>query len=446
MNQLWIKYLPRFIQSRLDGRVNLQAALGNSGWLIADKVLRMGVGLIVGVWIARYLGPEQFGLWNYVIAFTALFSAFATLGLDSIVVRDIVKYPDRTNKLLGTAFILKIFSGLIALIITLIAIYFVRGGEPNVMWLVGITAVGFIFQSINVIDFYFQAKVKSKYTVISATISFTIITIFKVIFLLTSAPLEAFVLAALAEIVMTSLFMIAAYYFNGNHIKVWVFDKKIAVGLLKDSWPLILSSFAIMIYMRIDQIMIGDILDNEAVGLFSAAVRISELWYFVPMAIVNSVLPSIIDMKSKNELVYDKKVIKLFNVLVIIAIIIAVLMSFFSDVIVSVLFGKHYYSASSVLIIHIWTGIFVVLGVASSSWLTIEDMQKYSFYRTLNGCVVNVALNLLLIPKYGINGAAFSTVISYGVSVFSVGFFKRGRKLFFMMVMSMNPFLYAKNN
>ncbi|MFJ5445038.1 flippase [Methylobacillus methanolivorans] len=437
--------MPKFIQSRLDGRYNLQAALGNSGWLIADKVLRMGVGLIVGVWIARYLGPEQFGLWNYAIAFTALFSAFATLGLDGIVVRDIVKYPDRTNVLLGTAFVLKTFAGFIALFITMLAIYFVRS-EPDIMWLVGIAAAGFIFQSINVIDFYFQAKVKSKYSVIPVAFSFIFISIVKIILLLNSAPLIAFAWAGFFEILLSGLFLLGAYYFNNLSIRLWRFDREIALELLRESWPLILSSIAIMIYMRIDQIMIGEILDNEAVGLFSAAVRVSELWYFVPIAIVNSTMPSIIELRYKNKALYFHKTLKLFKFLVIMAFLVAVVMSFVGEFLVKILFGSYYSLSASVLVIHTWAGVFVVLGVLSGSLLTIEGMQKFGFYRTLNGCVVNVVLNLLLIPKYGINGAAISTVISYAVAVFSVGIFKRCRKLFFMMLTSINPLLYVKSN
>ncbi|MFL9609792.1 flippase [Methylobacillus sp. Pita2] len=440
MNQLWIKYLPRFIQSRLDGRVNLQAALGNSGWLIADKVLRMGVGLVVGVWIARYLGPEQFGLWNYAIAFTALFSAFATLGLDSIIVRDIVKYPDQTNKLLGTAFILKLFSGLIALIITMLAIYFVKHGEPDVMWLVGITAAGFIFQSLNVIDFYFQAKVKSKYSVIPAVLSFTLLSLVKILLLLNSAPLVAFAWAGLCEIVLTGLFLLAAYYYNHLNIRWWKFDKCVALELLKDSWPLILSGMAIMIYMRIDQIMIGEMMDSEAVGLFSAAVRLSELWYFIPIAIVNSVFPAMIESKKESEEIYYLRLEKLFRLLFYFAVVVAIFVTFLGDFIILFLYGEPYSLSTSVLVIHVWAGIFVVLGVASGSWFTIENLQKYRFYRAVSGCCVNVGLNLIFIPKFGINGAALSTVASQFFAAFFFDLFSRkSRPIFWVKLKALLP-------
>lgn len=444
MNSSWLKYLPKYIQKKLDGRPNLQAAVGNSGWLLLDKVLRMGVGLFVGIWIARYLGPDQFGLWNYAIAFTTIFSAFATLGLDSIVVRDIVKNPSHTDKLLGTALVLKFIASIVAFLITLTAIYFLRKNEPFIMLLVGIVSAGFIFQSLNVIDFYFQAKVKSKYSVISASGAFSLIAIVKIILLLNSAPLTAFAWAGFAEALLTSCFLFLTYFYNRLNIKLWKFDKNTAYSLLRDSWPFILSSIAIMIYMRIDQIMIGNILGDRYVGLFSAAVRISEMWYFIPMAIISSAFPTIIASRTKSELLYYSQVKNLFHILVAIAIIVAIVMSFSSGFVIRVLYGKAYYEASTVLIIHIWAGIFVVLGVASNNWLAIESLQKYSFYRTLAGCIVNIVLNLIFIPKYGINGAAVSTVFSYGVSVFSIGIFKNCRRLFYMMLLSVNPFFYKK--
>ena len=445
MNSTWLKYLPAYLQTKLVGRHGLQAILGNTGWLFADKIIRMGVGLFVGVWVARYLGPEQFGLWSYATAFTALFGAFASLGLDSIVIRELVKYPGRQNELLGSAFVLKLFGGVLTLLIAIVAISLVRSGEANTLWLVGISAAGFIFQSVNVIDFYFQAKVRSKYTVYAANGAFALMTIVKIVLLLNSAPLIAFAWAGLAEIIFTSIFLMLAYRINHQGIRGWRFRPNVASALLKDSWPLILSGIAIMIYMRIDQIMIGQMLGDKEVGLFSAAVRISEVWYFIPLAIVSSVFPSIIEAKQQSEALYLQRLQKLLNFMSLIGLGMAILMTFTSHIVVQLLFGAAYAEASTVLAIHIWAGIFVALGVVSGSWLTVENLQKYSFYRTLNGAVANVLLNFLLIPKYGINGAAAATVLSYGISVFSIGIYLSCREVFFMMCLSVNPFQYRKN-
>lgn len=445
MNAFWLKYLPSFIRVKLDGRLNLQAAVGNSGWLFADKILRMAVGLFVGAWIARYLGPEQYGLWNFSIAFTALFGAFASLGLDGIVVRELVNNPERENELLGSAFILKFIGGVIAFVISIFAIMIVRRREILTLWLVMFSAAGFIFQSVNVIGLYFQSRVQSKYTVYAANGAFILMTIIKIILLLISAPLIAFAVVGLSEVATTAIFLLIAYRFNHHNIRAWRYDETIALNLLRDSWPLILSILAIMIYMRIDQIMIGQMLGDKQVGLFSAAVKISELWNIIPVAIVSSVFPLIINYKNKNENTYYKNLQKLFNLMSMYGVGVAIVMTFSSRAIVELLFGAAYAPTATVLMIHIWAGVFVALGIASETWLVAENLQKYSFYRTLNGSFANIALNVFLIPKYGIDGAAVATILSYGVSVFSIGLNVNCRVIFFMMCRSINPLKFGEN-
>ena len=417
MNTIWIKYLPDFIRTKLENRHELQAIIGNTGWLFADKILRMGVGLFVVVWIARYLGPEQFGLWNFAIAFAALFGAFATLGLDGIVIRELVKNPERQNELLGSAFVLKLIGGMFTLLTTVIAIALMRSGETLTLWLVGLSAAGFIFQSVNVINFYFQAKVQSRYTVYAANGAFVLMTLVKISLLLTSASLIAFAWAGLGEVALTAAFLLVAYRANHHHMRAWRYDRQVARDLLRDSWPLILSSLAIMIYMRIDQIMIGQMLGDKEVGLYSAAVRVSEAWYFIPMAIVSSVFPAIIEAKKKSETLYNERLQKLYDLMVWLSIAVAVPMTFLSGWVVILLFGQPYELAGTVLAIHVWGGLFVALGVARGKWLLVENLQKYSFWYVSAGAVVNVAGNFLLIPSYGIEGAAIATLFSYGVSV-----------------------------
>jgi PST family polysaccharide transporter len=412
MNAGWLKYLPNFIREKLEARHGLQAIIGNIGWLFADKVLRMGVGLFVGVWIARYLGPEQFGLWNYAAAFTALFGAFATLGLDGIVVRELVKNPERQNELLGSAFALKLIGGVITLLIATSAITVVRSGETLTLWLVGLSAAGFIFQSANVVDFYFQAKLKSRYTVYAANASFVLITLVKIVLLLTSAPLIAFAWAGLGEIALTAIFLLVAYRANHHNMRSWRYEPRIVRDLLRDSWPLILSGLATMIYMRIDQVMIGQILGDKEVGLFSVAVRISELWFFIPMAIISSVFPAIIADKEQGEAVYLQRLQKLYDLMVMLALSVAIPLTFFSDWLVVMLFGVTYLHAGIVLAIHVWSGVFIFIGVASGQWFLTENLQRFAFYRTLFGALLNIGLNYIFIPRYGIVGAAISTVVS----------------------------------
>ncbi len=437
MNASWVKYLPRFIREKLESRHGLQAILANTGWLFADKILRMGVGLFVGVWIARYLGPEQFGLWNFAMAFAALFGAFATLGLDGIVVRELVKNPERQNELLGSAFALKLIGGAVTLLIALIAISLVRSGDALTLWLVGLSAAGFIFQSVNVIDFYFQAKVQSRYTVYAANGAFVLMTLVKIALLLTSAPLIAFAWAGLGEIALTAIFLLAAYRFNHHNMREWRYDGRVARELLKASWPLILSGLAIMIYMRIDQIMIGQMLGDKEVGLYSAAVRISEVWYFIPMAIVSSVFPAIIAAKQQNETLYLQRLQKLYDLMVMLALSVAIPLTFLSDWLIVALFGEAYLHAGSILAIHVWGGVFVFLGVASGKWFLTENLLRFAFYRTLLGVLLNIGGNYVLIPLYGIAGAAVATIISQSAATYFFDIVNaKTRKMFWMKTKS----------
>lgn len=391
----------------------------NTAWVMSEKILRMFLGIFVISWIARYLGPQQFGLLNYAQSFVFLFTAISTLGLDSIVVRELVKQEDNRNKLLGSAFFLKLIGALVLLPVIGIAIQF-TSNDSFTNLLVFIIAFATIFQSFNVIDFYFQSKVISKYAAIANSVTFGISSTIKILLILVNAPLVSFALMSIFDMAILAGGL-ALFYFS--YVKKhdsdvfkkgflgWEFDKKTAYFLLKSSWPLMLSTIVITIYMRIDQVMIKEILDYQSVGQYAAATRLSEAWYFIPIAIVNSLFPAIINAKKVSNELYIKRLQSLYTLLVWLAIAVSILISFFGDSIVMILYGNDFSQAASVLIIHIWTGIFVFLGVAFSSYLIAENWPKKAFYRTLFGAIINIFLNLILIPTYGLIGAAFATLI-----------------------------------
>jgi PST family polysaccharide transporter len=426
--------LPGFVRTRLDGRHRLQAILSNSGWLFADRILRMGAGLVVGIWVARYLGPSQYGLWNYAIAFAALAGAFATLGLDNIVVRELVRDPQRQDVLLGTSFVLKLISGVAALAVAILAISFVRSGESLTLWLVGISAAGFIFQSLNVVSFYFQAKVQSKYTVYAANGAFLLTALIKVVLLLTGAPLIAFACAGLGEMLLSAIFLTVAYHLNHYRMRTWRFEARVARELLGECWPLLLSGIAIIIYTRIDQIMIGEFLDEQAVGIYSAAIRISEVWYFIPVAIAASVFPSILGSKKRGEALYLRRLQALLDMLVLMGIVVALLVTIAGDFVILSLYGEAYAKSANVLKVHVWSGVFVSLTAAASGWFLTEGLQKLALRRTVIGAVTSISLNLVLIPKFGVMGAAWAAVISHAVCVFSNALTASTRRIFIMQM------------
>lgn len=415
MLDILIQRLPPFVRSKFEGRDNLQKILSNFGWLLIDRVLRMGFGLVVGVWVARYLGPQQFGLYNYAMAFAGLFGPLASLGLDSIVVRDIVRHPERKNEILGTAFALKLTAGSLTLLLTLITIYLLRPNDSLGIWIVGIMSAGYILQAFDTIDFWFQSQLQSKYTVWAKNTAFIIGSILKIVLIQTQASLIAFVWLGLIELTLGAIGLVISYRSNKYNFKNWRPSLFLTQKLLKDSYPLILSGVAIMIYMKIDQIMLGEMLGDKAVGVYSAAVKVSELWYFMPVAISSSVTPVILKAREISQQKYYEQLQKTFYLMVNLSYLVSIPITFLSPTIILTLFGKDYVDSIQILSIHIWASVFVFLGVIRGIWIIAENLTMISFITALLGAVINVLLNLYLIPAYQGVGAAIATVIAYAV-------------------------------
>lgn len=404
--------------SRMKGKTNnLMAHQGfrrygaNTSWMLGEKILRMFVGLFVGIWVARYLGPEQFGLLSYAQSFVFLFTAIATLGLDGIVVRELVKDESRRDELLGTAFGLKFIGAILILPVLWFAVK-LTSNDTYTNLLVLIIASATIFQSFNVIDFYYQAKVKSKYVALANSLALGVSSAIKIILILTEAPLVAFAIMVTFDAFVLSLGLVFFYRLSSREkLFSWKFRVFTAKLLLKDSWPLILSGLVISVYMKIDQIMIKEMLDSSAVGQYAAAVRLSEAWYFIPMALGSSLFPALVNAKKNSVELYNQRLQSFYTLMVWLAVMVALPITLVSDQLILLLYGSKYQYASSVLIVHVWAGIFVFLGVAFGKFLAAENLTKKAFYRTLLGAVINVALNLVLIRKFGIIGAAVATFL-----------------------------------
>lgn len=397
-------------------RTELRKILANISWLFADRILRMGCGLVVGVWIARYLGVEQFGIFNYATAFVAMFSPFANLGLDWLVVQRLVADPSKQQKLMGTSFWLRFLAGWLTWGITILGVFLFRHEDPISIAVVAILGFSSIFQCIDTIDLWFQSQLQSKYTVVAKNTAFIIATLLRVGLITLRAPLVSFAWISLLEIGLGAVGLIIIYEQQGHLLRSWSWSLSLAKELIRDSLPLIFSGFAIMIYMRIDQIMLGQMVGDKAVGIYSAAARVSEVWYFIPMAIATSVAPSIYEAKKISEELYYQRIGQLNRLLVIGAIVVALPMTYLSGTIIHLLFGNSYAEAGNVLSILIWGSIFVFTGLATSSWFTAEGLNHIVMYRTFLGAITNIVLNIFLIPRYGGVGAATATVISYALA------------------------------
>jgi O-antigen/teichoic acid export membrane protein len=404
----------------------------NTSWLMGHRALSMVVALFVSVYVARYLGPERFGLLSYAGSFVGLFTALATLGLDGIMVRELVKTPDRRDELLGTAFWLKAGGAILMWAGIAAAVPFTHNDtQTNI--LIIIIAFAVIFQAFNVIDLNYQAEVKSKFVVYAHLVQLVVSSITKLVFVWIAAPLVWFACVFLLDAMVHAVGLTAMYLKNTGKVWYWKWRWQTAKQLLKDSWPLILSGMVISIYMKIDQVMIKEMLDAKQVGHYAAAVRLSEAWYFIPMAITSSVFPAIINAKKQSEEFYYQRLQKLYDLMVWLAVAIALPTTFLATWVIRVLYGEAFLPAAGVLSIHIWAGVFVFLGVANGRWIIAENLQYIATIRSTAGAIVNVALNIVLIPKYGINGAAISTFFSVFVAThITFSFINKARKVFIM--------------
>jgi PST family polysaccharide transporter len=263
----------------------LRKIMGNTGWLMVDRVVRMGMGLFVGVWVARYLGPVQFGSLNFALAFVALFGTMTTLGLDGIVMREVLHNAQHTHEILGTTLALRSGGGLLAVGLSIATLRLIQPHDRQALLLVSILSLTLVFQAFDTIDSFFQSQVQSKITVWAKNSAFLVFAAIRVSLIRAKAPVWSFAAASTGEIALGAVGLLLGYRLSGGRMFAWRTSKTRAARLLKQSWPVIFSGMAIMVFMRLDMVMLEMMKGNYAVGIYSAATRISEVWYFIPMAI-----------------------------------------------------------------------------------------------------------------------------------------------------------------
>lgn len=392
----------------------------NTSWLMAERILRMGVGLFVGIWVARYLGPEQFGLLSYAQSFVFLFTAIATLGLDGIVVRELVKDESKRDQLLGTAFGLRFIGAILILPALALAVQFTSNDNYTNL-LVFIIASATVFQSFNVIDFYYQSKVLSKYVAIANAIVLALSSIIKIALIIKGAPLLAFALITIFDGFALAVGLLY-FYLKNSRFKLldWKFDWGMAKGLLKDSWPLIFSGFVLMIQARIDQVMLMEMVGSTEVGFYSVAVRLVEAVAFIPMILKTSLYPSIQQAKSNSIQIYNDRLLNFYRLNFLLCLIVALPIYLFSEQLIALLYGAKYQPAGVLLSLMAIRLFFANMGVARSVYILTENLMRYSLLTMILGTVTNISLNYLWIEEYGGKGAVIATIFSFFVTIFLI--------------------------
>jgi PST family polysaccharide transporter len=400
---------------------------------------------VVGIWVARYLQPKDYGLLTYAMTFVSLFGAIAELGLGTIVIRDIARDPSCKDETLGSAFVLQLIGGIVTLVLTVGTISLLKPNEILIRWLVGIVAAGTIFQAFRTTDYWFQSQLQAKYIVVANNLVSVVYGVLRIGLIRLQATVIAFAWASLAEAALRGLAMVVAYRINGNHLRTWRCSLLRAKQLVQESWPLVLSGLAVYVYSKIDQVMLGSLLsDTTQLGYYSVAVKLSELFDFIPIIIYQSVFPKLSSLKEKNQEDYINKFQIYFDIMALLWLLVAVPVSILSPYLVSILYGKSYAASAPILSIYVWAQFGSNFGMARSAYLAVEGKLHYSLYLSVIGAFMNIGINSILIPRFGAIGATTATLITYFFVIVLVNFYFRELRLIGnMIIRSLNLFKAA---
>lgn len=399
-------------------------AIKNTFWLIGEKIFTMILVLVVSVFVARLLGAESFGLLSYLLAIISLLTPLSSLGLNAIITRELVNKKQSELIVMSTALSLRLLGGLLAVGILILCVclgFFSR--FANISWGLILLAITNIFVAFHVIDFWFQAKVQSKYVVKMRLISVLFVSVSKLLLVYFDASLSLFIWASAAESLIISLGFIVIYFLRNKTFKLSCVNWSYGIILLQQSKWLILSGIASVIYLKIDQVMLTEMVSAQENGVYAVASRISEVWYFFPIALVTSFFPSLLKIKTVNKEKYHQKLQQLCDCLFFGALLIAILVSFVSEWLIVFLYGMEFIEAGGILALHVWAGLFVFMRALVSKWLLAEELVFFSLVTHGVGAVFNIILNIWLIPLYQGQGAAIATVVSYALASYVVLFF-----------------------
>ena len=437
MNPVWLKFLPNFLKNKIQNRTNLLKIISNIGWLFYGHAIQITVGLFMAIWMARYLGPEEYGTYNYAISLITLAAALPKLGLDNIIMRDIVQYKNQKYTILGTSFSLMLIVGVLTLLLTFILVPYIHPDNTKLQYV--IFAISFVLtcQAANVIEFWFKAQVEARYAVHARNISILVITITRVILIITKAPLIAFAWAYSLEYAILALCFFIAYRISGEEVSRWEANLQQSKVLLKDSSPLFLAYLSCLLYTKVDQIMIGNMIDHYSVGLYAVSTKIFNLPTVLIYMINQSVFNQLVTSYKTNRDQFFKDYTKITNYFTVLAFVIVITLIALAESIIGTLFGQFYVDAVSILNVQVFGLLFMFNAGLRSSYLTISSNQNIILITTVFSAFLNVIINYILIPLYGTTGAAIATVITQAFSLFILNImFKESRKLFFIQLKS----------
>jgi len=417
LSRIW----PSFIRTKLEGSAILRKIFENISWLVFDRVAPILTAFIVNVIVIRYLGPSQFGLYSYALSFAAMFATLASLGSDPIIIRELTRATEREGEILGTALVMRLVAALVVWVIAIVAVIQLRD-DILTRILVAILAGQTVTTAMGVFDCWFRAKIAARTMVILRASVALFGQAGRIVLVVIGATLPAFALLLVGTSLLASV-IVAVKCRRASGQKL-VFNIGRARQLARDSWPFLIMSISVMVYMKIDQVMLTSMSGAHENGIYATAVTLSELWYFLPMAISNTVFPLIVKAHdSAHQASFEKKLQLFYDAMTALGYCVAIPIFIFANPIVHMLYGSAYEGTANILRVHVASFVFVCIGIARGNFLIVKNYNIFNMLTSVAAAVLNVTLNLILIPPYGAIGAAWSTFISYMAANYVSGFF-----------------------
>ena len=386
--------------------------INNTLWLLAEKLIKLLGAVVVSALVARHLQPEGFGVLNFYLAMLSIASVMSSLGLNRIIVREVASSVDSKQAVdvVSTAFYLRLMASFTVFVIAVASSYYFVPQQHG--FYAVIVFICLIFNASEVLDFYQQGISSFKVVSKARLIAFAVSVSFKLSLVLLEVELVWFLIANLLEYLLASLliYKFCARMETRSILAIGRFERSRAKSFLSESWPEIIAGFSAILFLKMDQVMLYYLSDDAAVGIYSAASRLSEAWYFIPSAIVATTFPKIVALK-ENPDKYKAFILQLFTCLTYLSLVVVAIVMLIADHVVDLIYGHDYEESAAVLVIHIWAGLFLCMGIASGSWLAAEKRLKLNLYRNIFGLIVNFVGNIMLIPQYGATGAAIAMVL-----------------------------------
>lgn len=382
----------------------------NAGWLISGRIAQMVLSFFVGILTARYLGPSNYGIINYVAAYVAFFSSLCTLGINSVIIKDFVDNPDEQGQTIGTALILRAVSSIVSEIMIVSIVSVIDRNEPTTILVSILCSIALIFQIFDTVNYWFQFRYESKVTAIATLIAYAVTSTYRIILLILGKSVQWFAFATSVDYVCLAMVLIISYKKrNGPKLS---FSWKKGKYLLSKSYHFILSGMMVAVYGQTDKLMLKQMLDATSVGYYSLASTVNTMWCFVLAAIIDSMYPTIMQLYKTNKEQFECKNRQLYAIVIYISAFVAVCFMVFGKNIIYILYGEAYMDSVILLKIITWYTIFSYLGVARNAWIVCENKQKYLKYMYFSAAIINVVLNIMFIPRWGAVGAAVASLFT----------------------------------